>query len=48
MLDDVVVDSFAGCVLHFYSFNYDMSFRLWKHSANNERIRQALQRLWER
>jgi len=42
---DVVVDSFAGSMLHFYSFNYQPGYKIY--SENPEKINGTLQQLWK-
>lgn len=41
---DIVVDSFAGAILHFYSFNYEPGYKVWtQHGA---KVRETLDAVW--
>jgi len=41
---DIVVDSFAGSLLHFYSFNYEPGFKIYQ--ANAGQIKETLKTIW--
>jgi len=43
---DIVVDNFAGSVLHFYSFNYQPAFQIW--SENKGKIATSLDNFWKK
>jgi hypothetical protein len=42
---DIVVDSFAGSLLHFYSFNYEPGSRVYNQNA--DRIKETLGQIWK-
>ena len=41
---DIVVDTFAGSILHFYSFNYEPGFKVWQN--NTKQVRDTLDNVW--
>jgi len=43
---DIVVDNFAGSVLHFYSFNYQHGYHIW--TENKDKIATSLDNFWKK
>jgi len=43
---DIVVDNFAGSVLHFYSFNYQPGYQIW--TENKDKIATSLDNFWKK
>jgi len=41
---DIVVDSFAGSILHFYSFNYEPGYKVWQEHGS--KVKETLETVW--